>query len=108
MSDQETKPEAVDLPMAETEVKAEAVEAPVETTEATATEEKPAETQPAEVKTETTDASTKKPALNMLKVKRPEKVEKGKSHSKFDVSDLPETSDPELIRRQVSFINAQE
>ncbi|KAF7536710.1 hypothetical protein G7054_g4316 [Neopestalotiopsis clavispora] len=103
MSDQETKPEAVDVPMAETEVKAEAVEAPVETTEATATEEKPAETQSAEVKTETRDASTKKPALNMLKVKRPEKVEKGKSHSKFDVSDLPETSDPELIRRQVQF-----
>lgn len=110
MADQHVTAEAVDSSMADAPV--ENVETKVEVTEEApaptpATEQKPAEgeTQSAEIKDEPVGdktEATKAAPLNMLKVRRPEKHQPGKNHSKFDVSNLPETSDPDLIRRQVS------
>lgn len=110
MADQHVTAEAVDSSMADAPV--ENVDTKVEVTEEApaptpATKQKPAEgeAQSTEVKDEPVGdktEATKAAPLNMLKVRRPEKHQPGKNHSKFDVSNLPETSDPDLIRRQVS------
>ncbi|KAK6085860.1 La protein-like protein [Seiridium cupressi] len=113
MSDQEVKAPEADVQMVGSEeVKSEnnvevKAEAEAEASEAPTTEEKPVEGQASEVQDDT-KADDQKPSIlnppqNMLKVKRPEKIQKGKSHSKFDPSNLAETSDPDLIRRQIHF-----
>lgn len=111
MADQHVTAEAVDSSMADAPV--ENVDTKVEVTEEApaptpATKQKPAEgeAQSTEVKDEPVGdktEATKAAPLNMLKVRRPEKHQPGKNHSKFDVSNLPETSDPDLIRRQIHF-----
>lgn len=113
MSDQEVKaPEATDVQMTEsTEVKPEGgVEVKADASEPTTAGDQPAEAQTADAN-DAAQVTSKEPSIlnppqNMLKVKRPEKIEKGKNQNKFDVSNQEETSDPVLIRRQVS-INAE-
>ncbi|KAH6659630.1 hypothetical protein BKA67DRAFT_529773 [Truncatella angustata] len=118
MSDQEVKaPEAVDVQMPDTttelqpdaqvDTKTDATEPETEPKpESSTTEEKPSEVAPDaqdDGKTDSQGPSINNPPKDMLKVKRPETTKKGKTGNKFDVSDLPETDDPDLIRRQIQF-----
>lgn len=105
MSDQEVKaPEAAaNVQIAES--KDVQSEGKVDASEPPTAGDKPAAAQSTdakdEVKANSQGPSILNPPQNMLKVKRPENIEKGKNQNKFDVSNQEETSDPNLIRRQV-------